>query len=733
MTTLPADGAVTIPNVPLEDVARYPLPGMTQPGALSFSPGDRTITYLVSPERSLRRELWAEDVATGEVTVVAGADGGATEAELSIEEKLRRERQRELGIGVTRYAWAGEADRLVIPGPGGVEVVDGAGVGAARRTLLADTEDAVVDPRLSPDGALLGYVSDGEVHVVAADGRSEPRQVTIGARGTGRTNGLAEFVAQEELDRAHGWWWSPDGTRIAYAEVDDSHIPVYRIVHQGSDSVGPGAEEDHRYPFAGAANARVRLAVVPVPGGGEDPAPPVWAELPGLVDDGYLARVDWLDDGALAVQVLDRPQTRLDLVRVDPTTGAATTLLTEESDIWVNVHDCFRPLPGGGFVWASERTGHRHLEVRSADGALERTLTSGPWMVDDIVGVRAEGDDAAVWFTGTADGVTERHLYRVPLAGGEAPVRLTEAAGTHAVVVDHACTRFLDLHHGIDSPPTVTLRDLADGAALRVVFDEPDPRVAELGLVPPELTTVTTEDGETLHAALYRPDGEGPFPTVVAVYGGPHAQLVTDSWARTVALRAQHLRGLGYLVVSVDNRGSWGRGIAFEGAVKGDLGELEVHDQLEALRALADQGLVDLDRVGIYGWSYGGYMSALCLAREPGVFRAAVAGAPVTSWDGYDTCYTERYMGTPEGNPGGYERSSVLTHVAGITGRLMLVHGLIDENVHFRHTARLQNALVAHRIEAELVLFPDERHVPRAEADRVFMEQRVVELLTTHV
>ncbi|MEX2658994.1 MAG: DPP IV N-terminal domain-containing protein, partial [Acidimicrobiales bacterium] len=529
-----------VPSVPLEDVARYPLPGMVQPGALAFSPDDCHVTYLHSPERSLRRELWAMDVETGETSVLAGAGGGATEEDLSLEEKLRRERQRELGIGVTRYEWAEEADRLIVPGPDGVEVIDGAAPGAARRTLLAGLDHPVLDPCLSPDGTLLGYVLDGEVHVVPADGTGPSRQVTEGARGTGRTNGLAEFVAQEELDRARGWWWSPDGSRIAYVEVDETHIPVYRIVHQGSDAVGAGAEEDHRYPFAGAENAHVRIAVVDVPGDGEDPAEPAWADLPGLAE-GYLARIDWFDDGTLAVQVLDRPQARLELFRVDPATGAATSLLVEESDVWVNVHDCFRSLPGGGFLWASERTGFRHLEVRAADGSLEQVVTSGDWMVDDVVGVAAEVPDPHVWFTGTADGPTERHLYRVHLFGGEC-VRVTEAVGTHAVTADHGCTRFVDVHHSIERPPTVTLRSLDAGTVLQTVFDEVDPRVAELGLVPPELTTVTTSDDETLHAALYQPDGGGPFPTVVAVYGGPHAQLVTDSWARTVAMRAQHLR-----------------------------------------------------------------------------------------------------------------------------------------------------------------------------------------------
>jgi dipeptidyl-peptidase-4 len=407
-----------------------------------------------------------------EVTVLAGAGGGATEEDLSLEEKLRRERQRELGIGVTRYAWAEAADRLIVPGPDGVEVVDGVAPGAARRMLLTGLDQPVLDPSLSRDGSSLGFVLDAEVHVVSAEGGTV-RAVTSGARGTGRTNGLAEFVAQEELGRAKGWWWSPDGDRIAFTEVDDTHIPVYRIVHQGSDAVGEGAEEDHRYPFAGHANAVVRVGVAEVPAEGAPPPPPVWAELPGLAE-GYLARVDWLEDGTLAVQVLDRSQTRLELFRVEPSTGQATSLLVEESDVWVNVHDCLRPLPGGGFLWASERSGFRHLEVRAADGSLVRTLTSGDWMVDAVVVLRADGDEPAVWFTSTLGGPTERHVHRVALAGGE-PTRLTATPGTHVAVADRGATRFVDLHSAVDAPPTLTLRSLEDGREEREVRREADP------------------------------------------------------------------------------------------------------------------------------------------------------------------------------------------------------------------------------------------------------------------
>jgi dipeptidyl-peptidase-4 len=232
-----------------------------------------------------------------------------------------------------------------------------------------------------------------------------------------------------------------------------------------------------------------------------------------------------------------------------------------------------------------------------------------------------------------------------------------------------------------------------------------------------------------LFGAVYRPEGQPPYPTVVSVYGGPHAQMVTNSWAMTAAMRAQHLRSLGFLVFVLDNRGSARRGVDFETAIARDMGNVEVQDQVDGVRWLVGQGLTDPQRVGIYGWSYGGYMAAMSLARAPEVFRAAVAGAPVTHWDGYDTHYTERYMGAPRSNPEGYERSSVLAHAADIAGRLLLVHGLIDENVHFRHTARLVNALIRERKRYELLLFPDERHVPRRFEDRLYMEERIRDFL----
>ena len=342
-------------------------------------------------------------------------------------------------------------------------------------------------------------------------------------------------------------------------------------------------------------------------------------------------------------------------------------------------------------------------------------------LVDETRGV--------VHFSATRDGATERHLYSVPLAGG-AIRRLTPEPGVHMVATDPAGRWFVDRHAAADRPPAVVVRSLEDGALAAPVTEADDPRIAELALDPPELTTLVSRDGATLHAAVYRPPtGRGPWPVVVSVYGGPHAQRVTNDWTMTVDMRAQALARSGCVVLVVDNRGSARRGLAFEGAIRWNMGDVEVRDQVDGVRWLVERGLGDPDRVAVYGWSYGGYMALMCLARAPDVFHAAVAGAPVTHWDGYDTCYTERYMGTPATNPGGYRASAVMTHVDGIRGRLLLVHGMIDENVHFRHTARLVNALIRARKPYDLLLFPDERHMPRGEADRVYMEERILAFL----
>jgi dipeptidyl-peptidase-4 len=712
-------------TIPIEEVARFPAPGMAVPVSYAFSPDDRLVTYLYGPDQSAVRQLYALDIATGERRVVLASLEGESE-ELSREEALRRQRQRQLGQGITRYAWASKADRILVPGQSAIHVLDGPDSPGRK---VVDADGPVLDPQLSPDGERVAYVHDAELYVadVLRETGGEPRQLTTGARGTGKSHGLAEFIAQEEMGRGSGFWWSPDGSRIAFAEVDETHIPVYRIVHQGSDATGASGQEDHRYPFAGEANAKVRLGVVSADGG-----EPIWMDL-GMDQDIYLARVHWLPDGQLWAQIENRQQTVLDLVRFDPASGGRTTVLRETSDVWINLHDMFRPLDSGGFIWASERSGFNHLYLYDSEGALVRRLTDGQWIVDGVAGV--DEDAGLVYFTGTLDGPTERHLYAAPLAGG-APRRITREPGMHAVTLDHGFEKFVDVHSSTETPPTATVRLLADASVLATIHEPNDPRIPDLGLEPPELVTLTTHDGTKLHGAIYRPAaefGSGPYPTIVSVYGGPHAQMVDSHWSMTCAMRAQYLRGRGFLVFVLDNRGSARRGLAFEGAVKHRLGNIEVRDQVEGVGWLVDQRLADPARIGIYGWSYGGYMTLMCMAQAPDLFSVGVVGAPVTQWDGYDTHYTERYMGTPESNPDGYAGSGVASHVKDIKGKLLIVHGLIDENVHFRHTARLINDLIAQRIRYELMLFPDERHMPRKMGDRVYMEERIAEFFEANL
>jgi dipeptidyl-peptidase 4 len=704
------------PNkVPLtfEEVARYPLPGMTMPGNWQFSADDRWITYLFSPERSLTRYLFAYDPDSDIHLQLTGQEAVPTSEEnISREEALRRERLRQRELGVTQYAWSQHGNRLLVPIRGDLYVKDGPD--APLRKIFESQGSPAVDAKFSPDGEWVAFVRSGEIWVIPSDG-GQAVQVTCGGNGDTIFHGLAEYIAQEEMDRSSGFWWSPESRRIAFCEVDESSIPLYQIVHQGKDEI---EVEEHRYPFTGKENARVRLGVISREG-----EKVVWMDL-NEYRDAYLARVAWMPDGSLAAQIQNREQSELELIRFDPATGKGELLLKEINLAGVNLNNFFKPLKTGGFIWGSERSGFRHLYYYPAGSKDGSALTQGEWFVDDLAGV--DEKEGLVYFTGSLDSPLESQLYVVPLSGGQ-PRRLTQEPGMHAVVMDHRMRRFVDVHHSLEQPHSVYLKSSTDGSTLARLFSPNDPRLESLDLKAPELVTLKNRKGITLYGAIYHPQTEakGPLPTIVYVYGGPHVQQVANKWDLVVNLRAQYLAQQGYLVFVLDNRGSARRGFAFENAVCNDLGHLEVEDQVDGVEYLVKRGLTDPARVGIYGWSYGGYMSAMCLARAPETFKVGVAGAPVTSWDGYDTHYTERYMGTPRSNPQGYEASSIISHVEKIRGKLMIVHGLIDENVHFRHTARLINALIAARKEYELLVFPDERHMPRKLEDRVYMEERI--------
>lgn len=707
------------------DVSQLPAPGWNIPSSLSFTPDDHLITYLFAPESNLVNRMFAFLPENGEVHELADPGmKGASEDHLSPEEKLRRERQRMMALGISQYQWANRKSFLLLPLLGSIFILDHPD--QPLRQLVDGSQFPVLDPQISPDDHWVAYVQENELHVISISG-GQPAQLTKGANLEGRTHGLAEYIAQEEMGRSHGFWWSPDSEWIAFEEVDDAHIPEYTIIHQAQAPVDAITRDVIRYPFAGKQNAHVRLGVVRRTGGD-----PLWLDL-GEDPEQYIARVHWTPDGQLAVQVENREQTRLDLVIMNIHTGKKTILLTETSQTWINLHDMFIPLRGfgksgePGFIWASEKTGYRHLYLFDGIGRLIRPLTGGEWIVDSIAAV--DQDQRKIYFTGTRNSPLESHLYMVDYDGCEAR-QITTQPGMHSVVIDHSHKRYIDTWHSIQDPPQITLRSLENNQELATLFSAQDPRIQEYALTPPRLVDFKNRSGVQLFGALYLPSNsrdEGPHPVVVLVYGGPHAQMVTNSWNMTSAMRAQYLRSLGFVVFIVDNRGSARRGLEFESAIRHDLGHLEVEDQEDGLLWLFNQGYGIPGHVGVCGWSYGGYMACRCLESKKGMFKAAIAGAPVTEWEGYDTHYTERYMGTPESNPSGYISSSVLNDVENITGKLLIIHGLIDENVHFRHSTRLIQAFISSGKPYQFLILPNARHSVRSQSDREYMEEKIGE------
>ncbi len=697
--------------------ARLPAPGTVVPGSFAFAPDGSAVTYLKAEAASLSRVLWRAEVGGGAPRVVARPPGtGDTDANVSREEALRRERQRVRETGITQVARAKSAELAVIPLRGDLYLIRGPDGPLERITEAPGPE---IDPKPSPDGSKVAFVRDDELHVIDLATRRETK--LSGGATDGLTHALAEFMAQEEMDRSTGYWWSPDGSKIAYQETDERPIPLYSIVHQGEAEV---SVEAHRYPFSGASNAKVRLGVVSAEGGET-----TWLALPVAGDDFYLARVDWDGPTDLLVQILARDQKSLRLHRIDLGSGRSPLLIEEKSDSWVNLHNDLRAIEGTGeILWSTERSGFRHLQLHDRDGKLLRALTEGDWPVDAVDHVDARRRE--VWFSAGIASPLERHLHRVSL-DGEPRIKVTTEPGTHRATVAKDGESYVDTFSSRARPP-VTRLVARDGRVISELDDaaRSDPRVAELALVPPEIVPFKGRSGAELYGAYYPPRSSalGPkAPLVVMLYGGPHVQYVSEVWNLTADLNAQLLAGRGFAVWKMDNRGSSRRGLTFESAIGRNLGSVEVRDQVDGVAFLArTRPEVDPKRVGVTGSSYGGYMTLRCLTEAPEVFRAGVAVAPVTDWDGYDTCYTERYMGTPADNPSGYRTASVLGRVDRIKGDLLIVHGMVDENVHFRHTARLVSALIAADKPFRLLPLPEERHSSRKEEGRKYVSEQLV-------
>jgi dipeptidyl-peptidase-4 len=438
--------------------------------------------------------------------------------------------------------------------------------------------------------------------------------------------------------------------------------------------------------------------------------------------------VDWLPDSRrVAIQRLTRTQNKIDLLFADAGTGRAQTVLAEMDQSWINVNDDLQFIAHGErFLWSSERTGFRHLYLYDLAGKQLAQITRGDWQVDGVEAVDEDG--AQVYFISTQESPLERHLYRVSLGGGE-PVRLTTARGTHSVNVAPDSTHFVDTFSTALTPPRQELYR-ADGTRLATLAEN---KVAELGeyrLSPVEFLTVPGADGTMLHASLIKPRDFDParkYPVLVYLYGGPHVQLVRDQWQGANFLWNEMMAQKGFLIFTVDNRGSSGRGHAFESAIFHRFGEVELADQLAGVNWLKRQAYVDGERIGIWGWSFGGYMSCLAMLRAGDTFKAGFAGAPVTDWRYYDTIYTERYMGLPQDNPNGYRDSSPVNYASGLRGKLLIAHASGDDNVHFGNTLALADKFVDAQKYAEFLIYAGRGHGITDPPARIHVFNRVAQ------
>lgn len=681
-----------------------------------IAPDGSRVSFLRGKDRDRNRlDLWAFDVATGQAALlVDSSDVLPGEEVLSDEEKARRERQRTAALsGIVDYQWSPDGRTLLFPLGGELYLYDlnASGKTAVRR--LTTGAGFATDPKVSPKGGFVSFVRARNLWVIDVATGAEIQLTGDGSDTIG--NGVAEFVADEEMDRHTGYWWAPDDSAIAFARIDESKVPVqkrYEVYPDRTEVV------EQRYPAAGETNVTVQLATIAPKLG----AKPQWIDL-GANADIYLTRVDWRDPRHLTFQRQSRDQRRLELIETELASGSQRTLVTETAKTWVPLHHSLRFLKDGRFLWSSERSGFEHLYLASPDGGKLKQLTRGEWPVDKLLAV--DEDKGLVYFSAGRDAAgksapRESQIHVVPLAGGRIRTLSTEP-GMHGANFAKNASVYVDSWSNTRTPPQIALHR-ADGSFVANLIDNDPGKTAHpyakylAAHRPTEFGTLTAADGRTsLHYGLIKPADFDPakrYPVMVYVYGGPAAQTATDNWpGRSDHFFNQYMAQQGYVVFTVDNRGTPRRGAAFGGALYGKQGTVEVDDQRKGVEWLRAQPWVDGERIGVHGWSNGGYVTLLLLGKAADDYACGVAGAPVTDWALYDTHYTERYMDLPAANVDGYREASVFTHVGGIKpNALLLIHGMADDNVLFSNSTKLMSTLQKQAIAFELMTYPGAKH-----------------------
>ncbi|MEN3369233.1 MAG: dipeptidyl-peptidase 4 [Verrucomicrobiota bacterium] len=648
-----------------------------QPVKPELTPDGKAVVFLRGGARDPVLRLYEFTIADGKLREILAPEKllQGAEEKLTAEEKSRRERARQSLKGFTSFQLSKDGSKILV-------------ALSSKLYVVARADGAVtelpgqnwIDPHFSPDGSAVAAVSGGELHLINLETKADSA-ITSGASETIQ-HGTAEFVAQEEMDRHEGFWWSPDSQFIAYQETDNSGVET-RYIGDPLHPENPPAK--NFYPRAGTRNAKVRLGIVARAGGETR-----WVEW-NREKYPYLTRVVWKKAAApLCILVQNRAQQEEVLLAVDPKTGATREVLQEKDAAWLNL--VTKPMPlwlkdGRHFLWMTERNGTWQVELHSADGPLVRAITPVKFQLDELIDVNDA--DRSIVVSGGPD-PRERHLFRFALEKDEEPRQLTREPGRHDAVFGETKDQFLhrfDLMDGRAGWEVARMSDALKIAAL--------PSVAERPSSLPKVELLRTEGARPMDAAIVRPRDfkkGNRYPVILDVYAGPHSKQVTAWPARYMI--DQWMADRGYIVVAIDGRGTPGHGRDWERAIRGNLIKVALEDQIAGLEALAKrEPAMDLKRVGAVGWSFGGYFSAMAAMQKPDIFRCAVVGAPVVTWENYDTFYTERYLGLPSENPDGYRDSNVLTYAKDLRRPILLIHGLTDDNVYAQHSMQLADAL----------------------------------------
>jgi dipeptidyl-peptidase-4 len=691
------------------------------PRAPKLSPDGRYLAVLRARDSDRdRHDLWAYDRQDGQWRMLVDSEKLGSGRELSEAEKMQRERKRVAGLkGIITYDWSADGKSILVPLEGDLYLagLDG------KVTRLTNSPEGELNPVLSETGKYVSFVRDRRLWTGPVGG--EVKAVTPQEAADTVHWGEAEFVAQEEMARYTGYWWSPIDARIAVERFDEA--PVGIVTRAAIGASGTKTFEQ-RYPAAGTLNVDVSLFVIDPDGGHQ-----VKVDL-GANPDIYLTRVDWAPDGkTLYVQRVDRGQTTLDMLKVDPATGASTVLFSEKAAPrhWINLSDNYRFLKDGSLIWWSERDGYGHL-YRFADGKWTQ-LTKGPWVVEKLAGV----DQAShtLFFTASKDDVLAPQVYSLDYLKPGEPKRLTDLAFANGASMDKQGKTLLVGRSSPSQPPQTYI---ADESGKRLAWVEENklddshpyaPYLASHRL--PQFGTIKGPDGTTLHWRMITPPLEPGkrYPVFFDHYGGPHSQEVSKAWGGALE---QAIVDKGYIYFDIDNRGSSNRGVDFEKAIYRDMGGPEVVDQKAGAEYLKTLPFVDPKKIAIFGWSYGGYMTLKQLEADPGEYAAGIAVAPVSRWQLYDTFYTERYMGQPQTDAAAYEKSSTLPDAGRIADPLLLIHGMSDDNVVFTNSTEIIAKLQHGEVPFEMMLYPGATHAIAGPELRTHLYDTIFAFLARH-